>query len=246
MIASRASHPRWFYSIASLVLLIITLMGFQLFYLEGKAFPGRPLTPPIRPLIITHGVLMTVWMLLAVAQPLLVAAGRKRLHMRLGRFGAALAVGIVVTGCWLGVAAARLMAPEMRLFGLTPKEFMAVPVVGVVVFGLFVLAGVIFRRRPEAHRPMMLMASLSAVAAALGRLPSLNAIYAGTWWEQAFTAFLSVVVLGAVLLVVKCLLARAYDRWFALAFACLAASSMVISFGCKTSAWDAFASYMMR
>ncbi|MBL9130199.1 MAG: hypothetical protein JNG86_03315 [Verrucomicrobiaceae bacterium] len=243
---SRASHPRWFYSIASILMLIITFTGFQLFYLEGKAFPGRPLTPPIRPLLITHGVLMTVWMLLAVAQPILVAAGRKRLHMTLGRLGAVLAVGIVVTGWRLGVAAARLTPPEMRFFGLTPKEFMAVPVAGVVVFGLFVLAGVILRRRPDAHRPMMLMASLSAVAAALGRFPSLNALYAGSMWEQVFTAFFTMVALGAVFLIVKCLLARAFDRWFALAFACLAASSVVISLGCKTSAWDSFASFLLR
>ena len=42
---------------------------------------------------------------------------------------------------------------------------------GVVTFGAFVLAGVLNRRRPEVHRPMMFMASLAVVAAAMGRMP---------------------------------------------------------------------------
>src|SRR5688572_29737527 len=64
------SHSRWFYSISSLLLLVLTFIGFQLFYMKGQAYPGRPLTPPIRMLVITHGVLMSLWMLLAVIQPL--------------------------------------------------------------------------------------------------------------------------------------------------------------------------------
>ncbi|MEZ5433409.1 MAG: hypothetical protein R3F31_20055 [Verrucomicrobiales bacterium] len=52
-------HERWFYTIASITLLAFTLIGFRMFYLQGNAFPGRPLPPPIRPLLITHGVLMT-------------------------------------------------------------------------------------------------------------------------------------------------------------------------------------------
>jgi uncharacterized membrane protein YozB (DUF420 family) len=246
MNTSRAAHPRWFYAIASLILLIVTFLGFQLFYLEGKAFPGRPLTPPIKPLLITHGSLMTAWMLLAVLQPLLVAVGKKRLHMNLGRVGAVLAIAIVITGWQLGVAASRLTPPDMRFFGLTPKEFMAVPVVGVVVFGLFVLAGVIYRRRPELHRPLMLMASLSAVAAALGRMPALNTLYAGTWLEQVLTAYVTMVALGALLFGMKCLLSRAFDRGFAIAFAWLTISSVVISLGCKTPAWAAFADFLLR
>src|SRR4051812_43633259 len=87
------SHNRWLYSMASLSLLVLTFVGFQLFYLQGKAYPGRPLTQPIRTLIIIHGCLMTAWMLLAVTQPLLVGAGRRRWHMKLGIFGVALATG---------------------------------------------------------------------------------------------------------------------------------------------------------
>jgi hypothetical protein len=46
------SRVRWFYSAASLSLLVLMFIGFQLFYLQGMAYPGRPLTPPIRTLLI--------------------------------------------------------------------------------------------------------------------------------------------------------------------------------------------------
>src|SRR5436305_1416311 len=113
-VPSTASHHRWFYSMASLSLLVLMFIGFQLFYLHGKAFPGRPLTPPIRTLIITHGCLMTAWMLLAVGQPLLVGTRRKRLHMKLGVLGVVLALGIVVAGLRIGIEAARVSPPGLR------------------------------------------------------------------------------------------------------------------------------------
>jgi len=61
---STQSRSRWFYSVTSLGLLALMFVGFQLFYLHGQAYPGRPLTPPIRTLVITHACLMTLWMLL--------------------------------------------------------------------------------------------------------------------------------------------------------------------------------------
>ncbi len=245
LLPTTRTHNRWFYSVASLSLLVVMFIGFQLFYLQGKAFPGRPLTPPIRTLIITHGCLMTVWMLLAVAQPLLVGTGRKRLHMKLGIFGVALAVGIVIVGLRIGIEAARVTPPDLRVFGLAPKEFMAIPVLSIPLFGLFVLIGVMNRRRPEVHRPMMLMASVSVMGAALGRIAPLNALYAGTWWEMVFSAFFMQVILAAILLMAKCVVFKSFDRWFAAGFAALTLASVAISLGAKTQAWDQFATFLL-
>lgn len=240
------SHHRLFYSFASIILLVLTLIGFRMFYLNLQAFPGRPLTPPIRAVVITHGVLMTIWMLLSVVQPLLVATRRKRLHMTLGLFGTVLAVGIVVTGYLVGVNAARVNPPDLTLFGLNQKEFLTVPLIGVVTFGGFVALGVWHRRRPEVHRPMMFMASLSVVAAAMGRMPMLNAWYAGTRLEQWFSAFLSMLILGALLLALKSMMERRFDRWFAGAFATLALICVTVSLVAKTEAWVQLATWLMK
>jgi hypothetical protein len=56
---STQSRSRRFYSVTSLGLLVLTFIGFQLFFLHGQAYPGQPLTPPIRALVITHACLMT-------------------------------------------------------------------------------------------------------------------------------------------------------------------------------------------
>jgi hypothetical protein len=241
---NRPVHDRLFYSLASITLLVATLIGFRLFYLHLQAFPGRPLTPPIRTLLIIHGTLMTLWMLLSVVQPLLVATGRKRVHMTLGKLAAVLAMGIVVAGYLVAVNAARMNPPEMRLFGLAPKEFLTVPLCGIVTFAVFVGIGVGNRRRPEIHRPMMLMASLAIVAAALGRMPQLNDWYAGTRLEYWFSAFVTTLALGAVMLLVKCALEKRFDRWFAIAYGLLVAACMTASLVAKTGQWGQLASVL--
>ncbi|MBM3846418.1 MAG: hypothetical protein FJ405_09050 [Verrucomicrobia bacterium] len=243
---TRPVHARWFYSIASAVLLVLTFIGFKLFYLEGQAFPGRPLTPPIRTLLIIHGVVMTAWMLLAVVQAMLMAAGRRRVHMALGFFATALAVAVVVFGYMTAINGTRLTPPDMKLFGLAPKEFLAVPLSGVATFAGFFSMGLLNRRRPDVHRPMMFMASLSVVSAALGRMPALNNWYAGTVLEHWFSAFLSTVILGALLLLLKWGLERRPGRWFAGTFAAFVVACVVTSLIAKTGAWVQFASFLIR
>jgi hypothetical protein len=237
---------RWFYSFATAGLLLLMFIGFHQFYLDGQAYPGRPLTPPIRTLIIIHGFSMTAWMLLAMAQPLLVGAGRKHLHRKLGVLGVILAAGIVIGGVQLGIGAARATPPEMRLFGLAPAEFMAVPVVGILVFGLFVAFGMANRRRPEVHRPMMLLASVSVIGAATGRIGPLTALYAGTWLELLFSAFLMQMAFAAILLIAKCMVFRSFDRWFFGGFVALAIACVAISLGARSAAWHHIANLLLR
>ena len=52
---------RKYYAFMSFVLLAFMFAGFRMFYLRGQAFPGRPLIPPIKWLLIVHGVAMTLW-----------------------------------------------------------------------------------------------------------------------------------------------------------------------------------------
>lgn len=239
-------HNRYFYPLATAGLLVLTIIGFRLFYLHMQAFPGRPLTPPIRTLVIVHGVLMSMWMLLAVVQPVLVAANKKRVHMKLGKFAAVLAVAIVVTGYLVAVNAARVNPPDLKLFGLAPKEFLTVPLFAIMAFAVLVFIGVWNRKRPEIHRPMMLMASLAAVSAALGRMPQLNDWYAGTPLEQWLTAFVTTVAIGGLMLAVKCAMEKRFDRWFAVAMGILTFACMAASLVAKTPAWSEFAAVLLR
>lgn len=228
------------------MLLVLMFLGFQQFYLHGRAFPGRELTPPIRTLLILHGIGMTAWMLLFLVQALLIVAGNRRVHMMLGRVGAALAACIVILGLRVGIESARVNPPDMRLWGLAPKQFMAVPVISILIFAGFVFAGVWKRRRPEVHRPMMLLAVLAVIPAAIDRIDPIQSLYRGTVWGTIFGPFFSMLMVGLCFLVVKRLLTRSWDRWFAMGYAGLVVTSALTMQLATMSAWDHFASFLLR
>ncbi len=246
--APRAAAPgatRWFYSAAAALLLVLMFVGFQRFYVQGRAYPDRDLTPPIRTLLILHGVAMTAWMLLLLVQSLLVANKKLRVHMSLGMAGAALAAAIVFLGWKLGIASTSVSPPELRIWGVSPRQFMIVPIVSVTIFGAFVAVGVLYRKRPHVHKPMMLLASLAAMPAAVSRIDSLNAYYLGTFWETHFGAFFMTLVLGGALLLVRCATTRKLDVPFAAGWAALVVSSAAIVHMATSDVWDRFAGFLL-
>jgi hypothetical protein len=237
---------RYFYSAATVLLLGLTVVGFQLFYFHGMAYPGRPLTPPIKTLIIMHGVAMSLWMLLMLAQPLLIASGNRRAHLALGKVAAVIAACLVVLGFKLGIASCKVSPPDLMHGPLTPTQFMAVPVGDIMLFALFVAAGVLWRKRPHIHKPMMFMASLAAVAAAIARIDFFNHLYAGTVWQKIFGDLFFTLVVGAFFVTVKCVVFRKFDRWFAAGYSVMVIWFLMIVQGAQTPVWDAIASFLLR
>jgi hypothetical protein len=240
------NRARLFYSGAAVLLLILMFLGFQQFFLQGKAFPNRPLAPPIRTLLITHGIAMSTWMVLLLVQPLLVVNHKYRAHMTLGKVGAVLAACIFILGFKLGIEATRVSPPEVRLWNLPYKQFMAVPIISITLFAGFVTAGILNRRRSEIHRPMMLLATLEVVAAALDRIDVITSLYRHTVWGTIFGPFFASLVIGAVFLVVKWALTRSFDRYYALGWAGLVVASAGIMKLATTQAWDGIASFLLR
>lgn len=236
---------RLFYSAAAAIVLVLMFLGFAQYYLHGKGFGGRDLAPPLRNLLLFHGIAMTAWVLLFLVQPLLVATNNRRLHMTLGRVGAVLAICMVVLGLRLGIQSTRLIPPQARIWGITPKQFMIGPVGSIVVFALFVAAGIYFRRRPQIHRPMMLMATLIAIPAAVARIAPLNALYENTVLRAIFGPYLWTLVFAMLLLLAKWALTRSFDRWLAIATALLAASYLSLWHLATTSAWDRIATMLL-
>lgn len=237
---------RFFYTGAAAVLLVITFLGFQQFYLHGRAFPARPLAPPIRMLVIAHGVSMTLWMMLMVVQPLLVATRNVRLHMTLGKIGAGLAALIFLLGWRVGISAARVAPPDFALWGLTAKQFLIVPVVSVTIFAGFVAIGVWHRRRRDVHRPMMLLGTLATVPAALDRIPAVTALYRDTVFGPMFGPFFAMLVIAGLFLAVRWALTRSFDKPFALGWVFLILSSAGIMALARTGLWDAIAGVLLR
>jgi hypothetical protein len=243
--SSNGDPARLFYSAAAALLLVLAFIGFHRFYIHGRAYPDRELTPPIRTLVILHGVVMSGWMLLFVTQPLLILKRGHRIHMKLGWLGAALATGVVVLGVRLAIESARVTPPEARIWGLPPRQFMAVPLIVSVAFALYVAVAVWKRRRPEIHRAMMLLGTLAAMSAAISRIDTLNNLYVGTTWETIFGPFFTTLVIGALLLLSNGLLTRRFDKWLAGGLAVLTVIFLLIVQIAPTPAWSHFAGFLL-
>ncbi len=212
---------RFFFSGSAAIMFLFMLWGFSLFYLHGRAYPGRPLTPPIRALLIAHGIAMTGWMILFIVQPLLIATKNVRTHMKFGLFGAGLAAVATVFGISVAIGAARVNPPELKLWGLVPKQFMMVSLSAIVLFAIFVALGIRNRRKADVHRPMMLLASLSILPPSMDRIAVIHNLFEGTIPGSLFGAYTSALVVGLVLVGLHWALHRSLNRSLAIGYAAI-------------------------
>ena len=157
-----ASHPadRRFYATMSVVASAVIVTGFASTY-GPKLING---SRPVPPIVHIHAGVFVCWLVLFVAQTLLVMRGRVQAHMRLGRAGLALAGVMLVTGLATAIDAAR--AGHTGIPGVEfpdPQGFMLLNVASIFVFSLLVAAGWWWRRRQQAHKRLMLAATVAAL-----------------------------------------------------------------------------------
>lgn len=181
---SARNAERRFYGLAAAVAALIVFAGFaRTYYLKG-AFGA----PELSGLVHGHGVVMTGWIVLFGVQASLVAARRVDLHRRLGIFGAVFAALVVAMGIATAIEGARRgISP-----GPPPLVFLAIPLGVILVFGALVAAAIANRRRPDWHKRLMLLATISMLTPAIARLP-VDALHAG-----GILAFMAVTDLLAI------------------------------------------------
>ena len=119
-------------------------------------------------LVAVHGVVFASWIALFAIQTSLVAIGRVDLHRKLGVLGAIL-VGFVFV-----LAYAVMLEGVHRDFtfkGQGNSQILALDVVGInFSFAMFV-AGLLLRRKPEAHKRLMFLGTVAMVGPAVARWP---------------------------------------------------------------------------
>ena len=203
-----------FYTSTSFVMLVLMLIGFQKFYQQGKEANGHDVPHPILALVIVHGVALTLWVALFFVQSLLIAAQKRQLHMKLGWAAATAALVIAGSGPLLALAGPQLQ-PGRHVAGMTYRQFMLPMFVEIAAFTVFVALGLYFRKKPAIHRSMMLLATLSVISGATSRTEFINQIFGGRGWNGLFGP---VFILGALIIIIRILLTRTVDRWFALGY----------------------------
>jgi hypothetical protein len=164
----RWSVERRFYLGMAFAMLATILLGFARSFFLRPLFPDLP-TPP-ETIFYVHGTAFTAWLVLLVAQPVLVGIGRTDLHRRLGRVGAALAVAMVALGSAGALVAARRPTGFLDV-PIPPLQFLAVPFFDMALFATFVALAIARRRDVHSHKRLMLLASVNLLAAGIARWP---------------------------------------------------------------------------
>jgi hypothetical protein len=237
---------RYLYRAVAVLLLAITLLGFQKFYLHGHTARGAELPGSEKGLLIAHGVAMTLWILLFAVQPFLIAGGNRRLHITLGMFGAGLAACIVPLGVWVAIAMAKAEPNAMHSGGLNARQFLFVQFTNMLTFGTLTAVGIVARRHPMIHRPMLLLATLAVMGAAFGRVAPLRQLIFGTMWVHWFGPYFYPLVVGVGFLATKTALTRTFDRWLAGGLAALIVIDLVAMNVARTNTWESVAQLLVR
>jgi len=153
----------WFHTQAAALIAAIIIAGFARTYYFAFLFDAPPLTW----LMHLHGLTFSAWLVIHLVQARLIAHHRYAAHRALGITAAFVGLAMIVLGviAWYG-ALQRGHAPP----GRDPFAFSAVSATSLVEFGLFLGAALVMRKKREWHKRLMLLASISVLLPALGRL----------------------------------------------------------------------------
>jgi len=221
---------RFFHIAVALVMLALTIAGFHPYYMRGVGEGGRIIDPSIVTLVAVHGTLATAWFVLFLMQAALIPSGYRRVHMRLGWGAAAVGLGVAVSGALLALASVRL-TPPFQFFSMAYKEFLLVMFTEMAAFTALLIAGLLWRRKPERHRAMMLLASLSILAGATSRMPVFFPVYGHAVIPGLFGPIFT---LGLIVVAARTWLNSRLDLWLtggylALVVVYVGASTLAVS-----------------
>lgn len=171
-------HPRavteprtrpWIYVGLALGMSVTVYWGFAYSYFTPILAGAYP---EVSPAIHVHGWSFFLWFLLLPLQALLMATGRRRMHMTLGGASIALAAVMVFTGVL--VASVRLQqglsATEPDELTMFWKDFGQLIMYNMILFVGFYGTAIARRDQPDVHKRMIVLASASVLPAAIFRV----------------------------------------------------------------------------
>jgi len=179
----RPPRRPWFFLALALLFMALAVLGFSRSFLVPLA--SGDFTRGTR--VVVHGVLLFAWFSLLLAQAALAATRRMAWHRRLGWVGAALVVPIFLSGVHVSAVVA---APAGG--GPIGAGQLSVLAGATFTFALFLVlatAAVLVRRAPQAHKRLLVFATLLLLGAAVARIP----------WLAAYAEWVDLGVLGLVI-----------------------------------------------
>ena len=158
------THERIFFGGMAILLCVVVIIGFAPTYFMAGLI-NAPLPSPI---LHYHGAAFTLWMVLFLIQSALISAKRVAWHRSFGTIAFCLPPVMIVLGL---IAALNVLGRGVMIGPLDPSTSLAIPLLGIFSFTILILAAWRARRRPDAHKRLVLLATIELVEAAFGRFP---------------------------------------------------------------------------
>lgn len=148
-----------FFTAFAVVVVIVALIGFSKTFF-APIFSGAFTAPLVKWI---HAALMFSWTLLFLAQTIFIRAGVFQWHRTVGLAGAALAALIIPFTIATGLA---VLPRDLAQMGDGAYSAFLPTVIEAFLFGSLVTAAIAMRTRPDFHKRLMLLATLSALGPA--------------------------------------------------------------------------------
>jgi hypothetical protein len=183
------ASDRKVYAVWIAVVWAAVLAGFGL---DFARYLGEVPAPPM--ILHVHAAFYVLWLALVTLQILWVEVGKLRWHMQLGWLTVAVSVLMVP----LGLTAAFVdQARQVAQPDYAP-QFLSLEFEEAIAFSVFMVGGVIYRRRPAAHKRLMLIAAIAISDAGFARIMKTDVPGLFGWWLQYFWGiFLLLIAMGA-------------------------------------------------
>ena len=166
------ARDRAFTALIAGAVLAVLLLGFSRSFFLLPLFAGPPSWAAKEAIFYAHGAIFAAWFALLATQVVLIRVGRVRLHRRLGYAGAGLGALVFAVGVLAGLRASRRPGGFIDV-PFPPDQFLAVPLLEMLVFGVLLVLAVVSRRDPGRHKRLMLLASIDLLGAPVARITSM-------------------------------------------------------------------------
>ncbi len=237
-------QERRFYVVASILLLIVSIIGFRQFLLHGKSAGGTSISPPILYAVVTHGVVIFSWLLLLLVQSVLIVGGRLRQHMTLGAIGGVLAAAVAISAFVVAPLSAHYNPGSYVHFG-GARYFLAFALTAPVMFSILVTVGFVYRKRPDIHRPMMLLATVAMTTGSFDRWPYLEHLIAFTHGYVPVFHWGPMLVLGAVLFLLHAVMTQRPSCWYGAGYAVVVSTVLLSVAIAGSETWQQIAALVV-